>query len=403
MNKKVLFVINTMGRGGAEVSLVETVRRFAEREDTKVDLLILTDMGELAGRLPHNVRILNKKLCESSVLSEDGRKALTKKVLKAAAFHGSGFRNFPYVVKNLAAMVKKKRILPDKLTWRILSDGAPVFDTEYDLAVAYIEGGSTYYVADHVKAKKKVGFIHIAYNEAGYTRELDRGCYEKLDRVLTVSDESRVHFLEVYPEYEDKTFVFHNIINKSLIEQRAAEEGGFTDGYDGYRILTVGRLVYQKAYDITIEAMRQIKEAGKKARWYVLGEGDLRSDLERQIERAGLKEDFILLGVKDNPYPYYKEADLYAHLTRFEGRSIAIQEAQALGKPIVASDCSGNREQLVSGEDGLLIDLSAPVIKDTLCRLMEHPEETEKYAKAAESKQLTFEKDMDFLFEYIDN
>ena len=57
-----------------------------------------------------------------------------------------------------------------------------------------------------------------------------------------------------------------------------------------------------------------------------MGEGELRNKLQQKIDSLGLKEDFLLLGAKENPYPYYKQCDLYVHATRFEGKSIAIQE-----------------------------------------------------------------------------
>ena len=93
-----------------------------------------------------------------------------------------------------------------------------------------------------------------------------------------------------------------------------------------------------------VPAMKLLKDQGIKARWYVLGEGELRNKLQQKIDSLGLKEDFLLLGAKENPYPYYKQCDLYVHATRFEGKSIAIQEAQVLGCTILVSDCSGNRE-----------------------------------------------------------
>ena len=93
----------------------------------------------------------------------------------------------------------------------MLADGAPEIKDEYDLAVAYIEGGATYYTAEHIKAKKKAAFVHIDYQKAGYVRELDLDCYEKFDKIFAVSDEVREHFLRVYPEYENKTSVFNNI------------------------------------------------------------------------------------------------------------------------------------------------------------------------------------------------
>ena len=122
-----------------------------------------------------------------------------------------------YVIQNFFRMKKTGNIQPDKLLWRVISDGADRFSETFDLAVAYLEGGSAYYVADHVNAKKKAAFVHIAYGNSGYTREMDRDCYEKMDQIFTVSQETRRHFLEFYPEYEKKVQVFHNILDTCLL------------------------------------------------------------------------------------------------------------------------------------------------------------------------------------------
>ena len=300
-------------------------------------------------------------------------------------------------------MRKHGKILPDKLCWRILSDGAPVLKRKYDLAVAYLEGGATYYVADHVKAKKKAAFVHIDYGKAGYTRELDLDCYGKFDRIFTVSDEVREHFLEVYPEYETKVSVFHNMVNQERIRRMADEGTGFEDDFQGYRILTIGRLARQKRYDMAIQAMTLLKEKCQiPVRWYVLGEGDLRESLEQQIKEAHLEKDFILLGVKSNPFPYYRECDLYVHATGFEGKSIAIQEAQTLGKPILATDCSGNREQIVQDVDGRMCPLDPESISTEILWMIEHPEESRNYGKEAKKKVLYHTKGLEQFLALLD-
>ena len=221
---------------------------------------------------------------------------------------------------------------------------------------------------------------------AGYTRALDLDCYRKMDQIYAVSDEVISRFLEVYPEYRYKTGVFHNILNISEIRRKSRLSGGFTDGYGGMRILTIGRLTAQKSLEVSIEALKLLKDAGGSFRWYVLGEGDQRSRLEKKINALGLEEDFILCGAVDNPYPYLAQTDLYVHASRYEGKSIALQEAQILECPVLASDCSGNRESVSDGEDGKLCPFTPEGIRDGILWLMSHPGERAKYARAAGQK-----------------
>ncbi len=385
--KRILITINTLGLAGAEVALLGLLGALDPKE-YEVSLFVLTGQGELIHRVPEHVKILNKKYCDSSVLSKEGRKHLTKTVLHALVCKGRMFTLFPYLCKHLFKQIGEGKLRVDKLLWRVLSDGAPRFKEEYDLAIAYLEGGATYYVADHVKAKKKATFLHVDYSEAGYSRSLDKNCYPGFDKVFTVSDEVKESFLKVYPECGGKTEVFHNILNQDEIRRKAKLPGGFADDYTGKRILTVGRLTTQKAYEISIEAMKLLKDSGVKARWYVLGEGDQRAFLTSKINQLGLEEDFILMGAVDNPYPYYAQTDIYVHATRFEGKSIAIQEAQTLGCATLVSDCSGNREQVTNGVDGLLCDLTPEAICSGVASLLSDEEKCRQYGARAAAKSL---------------
>ena len=383
--KKILFVINTLGRAGAETALIELLNHL-DVDEYEISLYVLLGQGEMISKVPQKIHVKNKKICTDSVLSSAGRQKMLLTSLAALFRNGHTGEKIAYIIKNLCVMKKTGKIQPDKLLWRVVSDGADRFDEKFDLAVAYLEGGSTYYVADHVNAKKKAAFVHIAYGDSGYTREMDRGCYEKMDVIYTVSKETRRHFLEFYPEYEKKVQIFHNIIDSERIEREAKKPGGFSDSYDGVRILTVGRLAYQKAYDIAVQAMRQIKDAGYQARWYIIGEGAERKALEKQIAELGLQADFVLLGMKENPFPYYAQCDLYVHATRFEGKSIAIQEAQMLGCAVIASDCAGNREQMEDGVDGLLCPLTPEGIAKKIEELIDDTTKKERLAAAAKQK-----------------
>lgn len=391
--KKILFVINTLGGAGAETALIELLESLNPRE-YEISLFVLMGQGELVHRLPAHVRLLNRTYDDASVLSEEGKRRLTAKVLKLLCGRGSVFKNIPYMVANAWRMLRRGNLQVQKLLWKPMADGAWRSDEEYDLAVAYLEGGSAYYVANYVNAKIKAGFIHIDYEKAGYGPELDRGCYEEYQRIFTVSDEVREHFLNVYPDYRSKTEVFHNILNPDKICTKAQLPGGFDDEFTGIRLLTVGRLTAQKAYEVAVDAMKLLKDAGADVRWYVLGEGEERSRLEERIAGYGLQEDFLLLGAKENPYPYFAQTDIYVHATRFEGKSIAIQEAQVLGCALLVSDCSGNREQVTSGTDGLMCELSPEGIRDGVLSLMADEELRKTYGQEARKRILSEKNDL---------
>lgn len=398
--KKVLFVINTLGQAGAETALLELLRKL-DSEAYEISLYVLMGQGEMVHALPEYVTLLNRRYDDCSVLSAEGKRYLMKNVLRAMFRHLTVVKLIPYLMRHLIAMISKAKIQPDKLLWRVLSDGGERFDEQFDLAVAYLEGGSTYYVADHVKAKQKAAFVHVDYGKAGYNRSLDRDCYLQYNKVFAVSDEVKNAFLEVYPECAERTDVFHNILNHESIIGKSKESGGFTDDFHGIRLLSVGRLTAQKAFEVSIEAMKLLKEQGEQVRWYVLGEGDQRKKLEELVKTMGLEEDFLMPGAVSNPYPYMAQADIYVHASRFEGKSIAIQEAQILGKAMVVSDCSGNREQVIPGVDGLMCDLTPEAICNAVKELLQDAELAKRLGETAAKKNVGDESELKKLLSMI--
>lgn len=402
--KKILFIMNTMGRAGAERALVALIRTLP-REQYEIYLQVLVNRGEIYKELPPYVHLLPKHPDTRSVLSAGGRLKLFTTVLYCFFYHANGFRLKDYMLKNLKYQIKTKKILPDKLFWRLIAYGTKPPKKKFDLAIAYLEGGSTYYLADCVSAKKKATFIHIDYKKAGYHRGLDLDAYKKIDRIFSVSKEAGESFLKIYPEYKDKLFLFRNIIDTERIKKKSLAPLKPTDPFltskAKYKLLTVGRLHYQKAYDIAIPALKLLRNHGIDADWFVLGEGPLKLELEKQIKDAGLTGHFHLLGSKPNPYPYYKACDFYIHATRFEGKSIAIEEAQVLGKAIIASDCTGNREQITSGKNGILIPLSKEAIATAVSSLIRHPEKKKEFETASENTNLFHSEDLTALLSLL--
>ena len=384
--KRVLFVINTLGVGGAERALLELLDSL-DSGAYAIDLHVLLPRGEMAAQVPGHVRVLNRRLDSRSVLDGAGRRALAREVLACFFRNGGWLGKLGGVLRALPDMIRRRRVQPDKLLWRVVSDGAVRPEGTYDVAVAWSEGGAAYFVADHVQAEKKLAVVHIDYEQSGYTRALDQDCWAQFQRIFLVSEEIRAPFLRVYPEYGDRVRELPNLVNQEKIRRRAREPGGFSDGYEGMHLLSVGRLIYQKAFDVAIDAMKLLKDTGYHARWYVLGEGDLRGSLERKIAALGLQEDFLLLGTVENPYPYYAQADVYVHATRFEGRSVAIQEALTLGCAVVLSDASGNRCQIDHNREGILCALEPEAVAQAVGLLLDDPSLRKRLGAAAMKKK----------------
>ena len=144
MRKKILFVINTMGRAGAETALLELLK-YLESPEYEISLYVIMGQGEMIGKLPSCVRLRNRKFDEHSVLSRQGKWGMMRTVCGAFFKNGGQIKKLRNIRKSFMSMEKSGRRQPDKLLWRMLSDGSERFEEKFDLAVAWLEGASAYY------------------------------------------------------------------------------------------------------------------------------------------------------------------------------------------------------------------------------------------------------------------
>src|SRR5699024_9772377 len=139
---------------------------------------------------------------------------------------------------------------------------------EYDIAISYAQGIPTYYVADRVTAKKKLAWVNVSYHPNEKVKAFQRKYYEQYNQIVVVSDLAKEVFLKAFPSFLDKVTIFYDLHNPDIVFQMSKENRGYDD-FDGIKILTVGRLAYQKGYDIALGACKQLKEEGLNFKWFV--------------------------------------------------------------------------------------------------------------------------------------
>lgn len=402
MKKRVLIVNNTMGRAGAEKALAALLKTI-NPNDFDIDFLSIVNRGEMFQEMPEYVNILNKSPSCESLMTVQGKMYLIRTVLGALLYKGYIFRHFIYLVRNFYLQVKRGRLMFDKLFWHALSVRQPVLKTEYDLAIAYTEGASNYYVADRTNAKKKASFIQVDYSRAGYIKALDKKYYEKMDAVFLVSQSVKDSFQQVYPEYANKLKTFQCVLLPQEIIDASKNGQGFNDAFDGVRILTVARLHPQKALDIAVPAFAKMSAAHRgRVRWYIIGEGDERSRLEKLIAEHKVQDSFILLGESANPYPHLSECDIYVQATHFEGWSLSLASALIFNRPSIVSNVAGNREQITNEETGIIIDLSEDNLANALNRLVSDPLLRGKFSENLSKNDVDYAKDIRLIYELLD-
>lgn len=386
--KKVLFVMNTMGGGGAEKCLLKLLEYMQTNPEVELSLYSILPWGELFGQLPEKVKVCNQQIHLESVMTHQAKRQFLKQTVSAFFSGTNGIRNIGFMFRMMMFQMKHHQIEPKKIVWKLLSDDATVLEGSYDIAVAYLQGAATYYVADHVQAKKKIAFIHNEFIKSGNSPVLAKPFYEKFDRIYTVSEVIRKEFVGLFPELKEKTKVFYNIIDEKEICQKAekpmdAKWKPLFEKKNGqpYIFLTAARLYKVKAYDIAIEAVAIVKKRGYAIRHVILGEGEERKNLEQMIHQKHLENEVFLPGAVENPYPYMKACDCYMQATHYEGCCTAISEAVVLHKPVLASDCAGNKEQLQRYHTGHLVSLDAQHLAEGMIDMIENANKTTENVK----------------------
>lgn len=383
MKKRLLFVIDSLHSGGAEKSLVSLLS-LIDYNNFDVDLLLFKQSGLYLPLIPKQVNILDTPSYFNN--SNKEFKNRVAKIKNSILIRIPNYKN-----KYHGAQITAKNIL------KALDRQS----TKYDVAIAYSQGFPTYYVSDKVEATKKICWINTDYKKAGYNPKFDRKYYEKYDYMVAVSEKNKEVLEKVYPEFKDKIKVIYDIISTELVREMADEGEGFSDNFKGIRILTIGRHVYLKGYDMAIDAAKILKDNRVDFRWYSIGEGTLTGELKNKVKEYDLEDKFIFLGTFTNPYPFIKECDIYCQPSRFEGFGMAIAEAKILNKPSVVTNFDIAYEQIKHNKNGILVNMNPKEIAIGIKKLI-NSELKEKIVNNLKIEELGTELEIDKLYRLIE-
>lgn len=362
--KHILFVIDSLHCAGAEKSLT-TLLSLIDYSKYSVDLQLFGYGGALEELLPKEVNLLKSlkytSFCDLSIKSAIGYsiKNFDYKMLLARLKFTLAIRKEKY------SNAQKARVF-----WEKVSNVVEKNEKEYDIAISYAQGVPTFYVADKIKAKKKYAWVNVSYRLKDEDKRFQEKYYDKYNNIISVSDSAKDVFLETFPKYTDKLKIIYDINDGNFISKMADSGQSYDDNFEGLRILTVGRLANQKGYDIALEACKMLKEIGINFRWYSLGIGPLKDEIEKYISDNNLQDNFKLLGVKANPYPYIKNCDIYVQTSKFEGFGLAIAEARMLNKPIVTTRFDAVYNQMIDRKNGLVVDMNAEGVAKGILELI---------------------------------
>lgn len=362
--KNILFMAINMNVGGTEKALLTMINELS-KEKYKVTVLLLEKYGGFLNQIPDWVHI--KYVSEYKELKKyinEPPQNLTKELLRKKEYINAFKLSLNYFISKIRDDIS--------YYYKYLLRNVDYLEEEYDIAVAYAGPMDfiTYFVANKIIATKKVQWIHFDISKIGFNKKFAENAYSKFHKIFVVSEEGKSKINSLIPSLSNKTEVFSNIISSNFVEEMAVSEDGFKDDYRGIRILTVGRLSKEKGQDITIPVLERLRKDGYEVKWYCIGEGVMRKELEYMIKNKSLQENYILLGSKTNPYPFMKECDIYVQSSRHEGYCITLAEARCFNNPIVTTNFTGASEQIKNGKTGLIVNFNEDEIYKAIKRII---------------------------------
>jgi len=361
--RKILIAIPFLHSGGVEVSLIRFLDEICKNKDNQIDLLMLKKTGMYLNSVPNNVNIKEVKYVNQLY-------DYNNKIRDINKYKGSEKLKFLFYRTILKFYLKTNNY--QKYYQKILKY-VEIIPSSYDLAIDWHGYGHfmTAVVADKVKAAKKAMWIHDEKNKwmskIWYWRD-------KFDKIYCVGQAVKDNLLLNFPVLKSKTDVFYNIIDYNGIRKKSLEKCDFTFDKSVINIITVGRIEWQKGYDVAIETAKILKDKNFSFKWYFVGSGSLENELKRKVTYYELDNNIEFLGVLNNPFPYIKMADLYVLTSRHEGYCLATLEAKILGKIIIATDIPSNREQIKNNQNGILCKLDSQLFAKKIIEISNNDE-----------------------------
>ena len=351
--KKILIFSHALELGGAEkalLGLLETI----DTTKYQVDLFLMRHQGELMKYIPKETNLL-PEIAQYSCMAVPITEVLKKGQIGIAVRRWRG--------KQAAAKRVSELDLGDNdvgLEYShkyVLKVMPPINNTEYDLAISFLT--PHYFVAEKAKAKKRIAWIHTDYSKVQIDKESQFNMWNKYEYIASISDKAAEEFKCLFPVLSEKVITIENILPLHYINKIKDEftvENEMPD--DGaIKLLSIGRFCTAKNFDNIPIICKYILQNNIAIKWYIIGFGGDENLIKSRITEYGMQENVIILGKKENPYPYIKACDIYVQPSRYEGKCVSVIEAQALHKPVIITDYSTASSQLINNYDGMIVPL----------------------------------------------
>lgn len=353
--KKIVFGITSLTLGGAERVLVDLANELSKSEEYEITVFTIYGQGELEKQL-------SDKVILKSIYSES---------------------------YNELSTIKQKLFVPISILIGKNKIYKKYIKNQYDKEIAFLEGPITRIFACGMGKSKKVAWVHNDISQvfgtglkAKLKRKIDEKLYEKFTNLIFVSQNNLESFKKTYPENKATQQVIYNYIDSQKVLEKADIETEIEFDEKKTNLLTVARLVPQKALDRLIIVHEKLIKDGLYHNMYIIGDGPEKEYLQQLIKNSNCEKTVKLLGARENPYPYMKKADYFCLLSHFEGYPMVVEEAKILNKNILITNNASvevvknykNSEIFENSEEGIYVGL-----KNILSDIRKSEKQNEKY------------------------
>lgn len=348
--------------GGGEKALVNLLHAFPPTE-YKIDLLLFSKQGLFLEQLPSNICVIEPD-CEYVNFSKSLPISLLSFLVRGKWKMFYNRLQYYFTLKG-----HSNKAVAEQFAWKFWSTSMPKLKGNYDVAIGFMEKSSIYYVVDKINAKKKLGWIHTTYSKSGLSAQFDFSYFQKLSSLVTISEECK-NDLQTAFDNQIPVEVIENISSKRIV--KAMGEESLDRIFDRSTIVTVARLSHEKGIDLAVKAASLLKFKGINFEWIIVGDGPQRDELIKLCEELQVTDVVRLIGVRSNPYAYMSRSNVYCQPSRYEGRSIAIDEAKLLGLPIVVTNYPTVNDQIQHMYNGYIVEIDEKEIAKGIGQLLEN-------------------------------
>lgn len=341
MKKKVLFIYSKMVVGGSTTSLLSLLNNL-DYNLYDVDLLLYSDEGKLQDQINPLVNVLPPL---------NGKVKRFKKIVRLDYW-------LSLIRSRYLSRKTRNSLINAQFMARYEAEACPELEQEYDVGISFLEFWPMEFLVRRVKAKKKIGWIHIDIKEAGLIHGVNNHTFAALDKIVMVSQSCVENMKMIYPALSDKIVCVENILSSDTIRKMSHKIPNMSFKNSGLRFVTVCRIVFaSKGLDRAVGAFARLKKENildASVCWYIIGDGPDKERLGQMIKENHLDSHIKLLGQQINPYCIEKYMDIFLLPSRYEGKPMAVTEAQMLGLIPMVCSYSSAHEQIVDGYDGII-------------------------------------------------